>query len=44
MTERKVSVSVMCMDYTAMGKQFELLNDFTDAYHWMLWMETMCPM
>jgi D-allulose-6-phosphate 3-epimerase len=22
------------MDYTAMGKQFELLNDFTDAYHW----------
>ena len=34
MTERKVSVSVMCMDYTAMGKQFELLNDFTDAYHW----------
>ena len=26
MTEKKVSVSVMCMDYTEMGKQFELLN------------------
>ncbi len=34
MTEKKVSVSVMCMDYTEMGKQFELLNEFTDAYHW----------
>ena len=30
----KISVSVMCMDYKDMGRQFELLNDFTDAYHW----------
>jgi len=22
------------MDYKDMGRQFELLNDFTDAYHW----------
>ena len=34
MTDKKVSVSVMCMDYADMGKQFALLNDFTDAYHW----------
>ena len=30
----KISVSVMCMDYKTWAEQFELLNDFTDAYHW----------
>lgn len=30
----KVSVSVMCMDYRDMGRQFEILNEFADAYHW----------
>lgn len=24
----------MCMNYADLGKQFALLNDFTDAYHW----------
>lgn len=30
----KISVSMMCADYGRLAEQFEVLNQFADAYHW----------